>query len=527
MLKKTKFTYRNPNIYIMKKIVFLAILTSLFAAGKMFSQQVNGEIISDQNNLTVVKLWGSHQERGYAYGYLCAQKIKNLYDGYLAPQFGSGLASAKQLIQQGQVLTIAPEYIVEAQAIVDGMTAAGETITNGDYLDILVANSFLDLMGLNSNFGSKELKNGCSSLMTWGDATTGSVDAGKAYVSRHLDWSTSSYLTNNQVLVIHLPSEADEQPWAMIGFAGQMSVLSGANDGGMAAFQHMLSDFNETGTMNPPYDPIWFSLRRALEKSDYNGDGLQDVNDVRSALAASSHGYSEGYIVAALAKADQVTDSLIALVAEVTPNSPTHTYRYNNYADMIPGDNLYAANYEIKRNDHHHYCSRYNNIISSFTDSTAISMADNWDKMRLYSNSGTGNIQFMQFCPDDRLLKLAWNHDLMPGYQNEPDTFHLDELFSPTVSIQAPRQVSKRNSLKLKPNPASNYIYTSIYLTRPSSLTIIIHDSQLNLICQIELEEQPMGHFEHKLNIQDSPVGTYILTIKGDSFSVSKKFVKY
>lgn len=507
--------------------MLLWICFSLLPFGNVFSQQVNGEIISDQNNLTVVKLWGTHQERGYAYGFLLANKIKNIYEGYLMPQFGAGLSGAKLLIQQGQVLSIQPEYITEAQAIYDGMTAAGFSVANGNYLDILVANTFLDLMGLNDNFGTKALKNGCSSLMTWGEATTGSVDAGKAFISRHLDWTASPYLTNNQVLVIHIPSETDEQPWAMIGFAGQMSVLSGVNDGGMATFQHMLSDFNEPSTMNPPYDPIWFSLRRALEKIDYNSDGVQNVNDVRSALAASSHGYSEGYIITALAEADHITDSLIALVAEVTPNTPTHTFRYNNYPDNIPGDNLYAANYEIKRNDHLHYCSRYNGIVSSFTDSTGISKADNWEKMRLYSNSGSGNIQFMQFCPDDRELLLAWHHNGIPGYQNEPDTFNLDELFSPTVSIQSPKPFNKMKSLKLKPNPASSEITAEIFLTAPSSLQIEILDSKQNLIQQMDIEEQAIGKHEFILSLQAQPAGIYFISLKGEYFSVSKKFVKY
>ncbi|MEA3445176.1 MAG: T9SS type A sorting domain-containing protein [Bacteroidota bacterium] len=511
----------------MKKMYLLFICFSLLTPQLQFAQTVNGEIISDQNSLTVLKVWGNHQERGYAYGYLLADKIKDVYEGYLVPQFGNGLANAKLMIQQGQVFNIDQEYITEAQAIFNGITDAGVSISNGDYLDILVANTFLDLMGINENFGSAKLKNGCSSLMTWGDATTGSVDAGKAYVSRHLDWTASPYLTNNQVVLIHLPSENDEQPWIMIGFAGQMSVLSGVNNGGQAAFQHMLSDFNESSVMNMPYTPIWFSLRRALEKYDYNNDGTQNVSDIRSALTASTNGFSDGYIITALAGSNQIYDSLIAMVAEVTPNAPTHVFRYNDYEDQIPGDNLYAANYEIKRNDHHHYCSRYNSIATSFTDSTNISMADNWDKMRLYSNSGSGNIQFMQFCPDYRMLVFAWYHNGQPAYQNNPDTFYLDELFSPPVAIRQPKTYSQKRSMKLRPNPANTEITAEIFLSNNSKLLLEIFDSNFNKIKEIIIPEKGKGLHQFKFSLEGRPAGVYIINISGKGFSISEKFVKY
>jgi hypothetical protein len=32
------------------------------------------------------------------------------------------------------------------------------------------------------------------------------------------------------------------------------------------------------------YEPIWFSLRKAIESADYNQDGLENVNDVRSLI---------------------------------------------------------------------------------------------------------------------------------------------------------------------------------------------------------------------------------------------------
>ena len=510
----------------MKTKIIITLLLAMFAVDALHSQ-VNGTIISDQDKLTVVKVWGTHQERGFAYGYLLADKIKDIYEGYLMPNFGNGLTSAKQLVQQGQVFTIAPEYVTESQAIYDGMVAAGFTISNGDYLDVLVANTFLDLMGIDENFGNKLLENGCSSLMTWGDGSNGSVDAGKAFISRHLDWTAHQKLLDNQVLVVHFPSETNEQPWAHIGFAGLMSVLSGFNNSGLSAFQHMLSDFNQLSTINPPYTPIWFSLREALEKVDYNNDGQNNTNDVRDALLASANGFADGYIVSVLAEADNLTDSLVAMVAEVCPKAPTHTIRYNDYPDNIPGDNLYAANYEIKRNNHQHYCSRYNATASSFLDSTGISKTDNWEKMKLYSNSGGGNIQFMQFCPADREFLLAWHHNNQVAYQHSPDTFLLDELFSSTFSVEPIQSKKRIKSFKIKQNPVRDALRLEVFLAQASPVEIKVVGLNGNEVAKLSIPETKQGTHQLEVPLNSELHGIYMVQVSGNNFSLSQKFVKY
>ena len=230
----------------MRKIIVFAAVT-LFSIQFQFAQNVQGVLLSDTGNISVVKVWGTHSERGFATGYLLGEKIKSIYTGYIMPAFGSYLATAKTIIQQSQHLKIDPAYMEEAKAIVNGMSFAGIDVTGFDSLDVLVANSFLDLQNL-SYFQNLQLDNGCSSLMSWGEATNGTALDGKSVIARHLDWSTNASIINNQAMVIHIPSEEDEQPWLLIGFAGQISALSGVNSSGLSAFQHMLSDFSGSGT---------------------------------------------------------------------------------------------------------------------------------------------------------------------------------------------------------------------------------------------------------------------------------------
>jgi hypothetical protein len=152
------------------------------------------------------------------------------------------------------------------------MDSAGTNQADIDYIDVLVFNSFLDIAKLlGVTFRNSPM--GCSSLMDWGDATSGTDLDGKSVISRHLDWDPASALVSNQIMAIHIPSEADEQPWLLIGFAGHIFALSGLNESGLSAFMNVLSDFYGNAQHNKAYEPIWLTIRKLLESTDFNNDG--------------------------------------------------------------------------------------------------------------------------------------------------------------------------------------------------------------------------------------------------------------
>ena len=437
----------------MKNFIITLIILVLICKFS-YNQNVNGIIVSDSNNLTIVKLWGTHEERGFAYGYLLGDKITDIVNGYILPVFGNRIDEARDIIIKGEDLIIDSIYFEESKALIAGMDSAGTNTAGIDYIDGMVYNSFLDLIKLLGIFADTL---GCSSLMDWGDATAGTDLDGKSVISRHLDWSPYNAIINNQVLAIHLPSAVDEQPWIMIGFAGQMSVLSGLNSQ-VSVFQHMMSDFYGSTNHNMGYEPIWLTLRKAIEKKDFNSDGVNNTQDVRDAIAQNVNGFADGYIVAALAPSSAGADSLTALVAELAPQSPYLTFRSNSYPDNIPGDNLYAANYEIKRNNHQHYCSRYNSVITAIGEGINIGSLENWNILRDHSNSYTSNLQFMQVIPELGILNLSVHHDGIPAYQHEPVSYDLYELFSPVSAIDQLENNLSLLKIKLIPNPAQSFL---------------------------------------------------------------------
>ncbi|MBU0765233.1 MAG: T9SS type A sorting domain-containing protein [Bacteroidetes bacterium] len=453
----------------MKKTLLIFSLTIL-SQTTLKAQPVNGIIYADTANITVVKVWGTHYERGYACGFLLHSGIRALYEGYLVPKFGTYLPVAKSIIQQGVHISIDQKFVDEAQGMLDGITAAGEYLAGVDYLDMLVANSYLDLQG----FTSKELglSHGCSSLLSWGGATLNTELYGRSVISRHLDWEPDTAIVNNQVIVVHFPSEPDEQPWLLIGFAGQMSVLSGLNNAGVCAFQNMMSDFYGSPDYYMGYEPIWFSIRKGMETYDFNGDNYNDTYDIRDALAANTNGYADGYIVEALAPSIAGEDSLVAIIAELAAQDPLIVFRGNEYADSIPGDNLYAANYEIKRNDHRHYCSRYYGVIGAIGNGKGIGAEENWAIMRDHSNSSWSNIQFMQVVPEDRILRIAVHDGITAAFLLDSVEFSLDELFD------MPTGTGRTNSRNIStvtvfPHPVSDKATIAIHnVNMPAAFTL-------------------------------------------------------
>lgn len=431
-------------------LIFFLLLSGFFSA-PVAGQPVKGIIYADTSAIQIVKLWGTHAERGYALGYLTGEGIQDMITNYIRPMFGSYYNMARNLVIQGNDLLIDPSYQDEAQGIIDGMDASGTNTGNLDATDILVSNTFLDI----ENLLGKEGGPGCSSLMSWGDATIGTDLEGKSVVSRHLDFPISPVLIDHHTIIIHFPAETDEHPWLHVGFSGMIGTLSGINED-FCAFQHQLADYSGAGLHDKQYTPVWFAMREAIEAADYNHDGHRDVQDVRSALSASQNGFADGNLVCSMARSNEV-DSLVAMVAELTPASPTHTYRYNDYPDSIPGDNLYAANEMIKRNDVMHLSARYNAIRNQLSDGTGISRELNWELMRDYSHQSI-NLQFMQYAPEIDFLQVAVYRNGHPAYDNDPVVFDLQELFDdPSVGIQG----EAFRKVTLFPSPAMATIHVS------------------------------------------------------------------
>ena len=479
----------------MKRLLLnVVFMTVILVAG---AQSVNGVIYADTMGVEVVKVWGTHAERGYALGYLTGSRITDLIKNYIKPSFGPYYSVARGIITAGADIQIPTEYLTESQAVVEGMNAAGSNTEAFDQTDIVLANSFLDVSNL---LAKKGPGNGCSTLMSWGDATAGTDLNGKAVVSRHMDWTVNQVLYRNNSIIVHFPSEPTETKWLLIGYSGMLSALSGANTS-FSVFQQMMSDANISGQHNKLYEPIWMTLRKALESPDYNNDGAANVQDIKSALNERTTGFADAYIITSMGINNPV-DSLVAMVAEIAPIAPTHTYRYNDFPDSIPGDNLYAANNQIRRNNAMNFCNRYNGIRNNIGDGTMISTERNWELMRDYSHQ-SNNMQFMLYAPETDLLRLSVYSSGKPAYQNDPVNFSLAELFEmPFTGFEE----TSSDNIQLYPVPAADKIIVNCITAGKYEAAIIdfngrtVFSEKVNLPGSLSLPALHTGLYTLRLN---------------------------
>lgn len=380
-------------------IICLVLILPTYSSSCSQSKEpvVKGKVITEFNNVQVIKVWGSHYERGFAQGFLLADKIKSIYTGYMQPLFGTYISEGLRLVEEAEVFRIDSAYHIEAQGVIDGIEYAGVFIDDFTPIHLLMSNIFLDIMGLSQMMELRDKRQslGCSVLMNWGEATQNTSLNGEAIVTRHLDWPVHDDIVNNQVIVIHKPAEKHKQNWLMIGFAGQITVLSAINESGFAVFLNMMNNYNEKEIPLPDeaFEPLGFTLRKAIAHKDVKA--LSQIQDV---IASQEQGYAEGFIVAGIGPMRHEKDTA-GFIAELAPTPPHIVFRSLNNEDLLAGSSLYAANSSIAREPKpSDFCSRYTAVSDALKITETIAEKESWDIMRLHSNL-ENNIQFMQFIP--------------------------------------------------------------------------------------------------------------------------------
>ncbi|NQV01685.1 MAG: T9SS type A sorting domain-containing protein [Bacteroidia bacterium] len=508
----------------MKKVIVIVILI-LGSLVSLFSQTVKGEILSDTNNITIVRLWGTVEERGFAHGYLLGDRMLEMHEGFIIPFFGPDYPAALAMIEQGISFSIDSVYIKHAKAMMNGAGAAGCDTAGYSYLDILVGNCWHDIADWNFNKSNSGFQ--CSTFMNWNDATVGTDLDGYSVISRHYDGyfgPLSQFIYDNASIIIHIPSEDDQQPWLSIGYVGDMGPTNGINFNGLSMFSNGLEDQVWDPDTTAGYEPIKFTFRNALESSDYNQDGECNMLDIRDAISSNPQGYSYGWNFSALGPSTAIYDSLIAMVAEVTPEAPYITFRTNSYPDTLPGDNLFAANSQIKRNDYRHYCWRYAGIASNIGNGTNIGSQENWDLMKDYANLGYLNLMFMQYIPEWDQLKLCVYND-SAAYLNDPVTYDVSEFFQlPSIFIAEPEMNSLH--LEILPNPVSSEAVIRYSIDRSTRVMLDIYNSYGQQIACLIKANQAHGKYEVIWQSAAVRPGIYFCTLKAGNQLAVVKIIK-
>jgi hypothetical protein len=450
--------------------------------------QVNGtlEVVDGKPVLTV---WGTHAERGYAQGYLQGEEGKEIFEDYIVGYICSGSSFIYAYVRSHFLgnYTVDAKYVDEAVAMIQGMADAGVSLytsalgRNVDATDLLLSNAIVDLstLTLAGTFG-------CSSTSSWGASTIADpLLAGHLVITRQLDWSKHPTLTDNPLLVVHLPAESDEQPWISIGYAGLFGTLSGVSKSGVSAFLNMGNyDFGASGS---PFHPILLSVRNGMESADYDGDGEHTPSDVVAAIEDRSR--SVGTIVHSTA--DGVAGPSPVIIESNNENGVA--VRTQTHNTMIPGDNLVATNH-FRVLYPPVYCYRYEAIADSLTANAGLSCARSWSFMAGAAGQFGSNVQCIQYVESEGILRWAMDTYSGPAYDQRWTEFDVAELFDSPMGIeeQPARLVLEQNY----PNPFNPTTRIRFTLPTPGRVRLAVHDVSGRLVAVVDDGHRDAGPHE-------------------------------
>jgi hypothetical protein len=518
----------------MKKLIIIVFILSISAFS--FSQTVNGDTLTVDGK-KILKVWGTHYERGYAYGYLLGEQIRQVAVEYFIESI---LMNSVILYNYSRNyflsnFVVEDKYITEAEGMINGMIDSGvDLYCEGldielDEIDLLLANSIVDLSALVLLNIDIENEFGCSSLSSWGESTQDDPQLnGDLVITRNMDWEPHPTLLANHLLVVQFPDEENEVKWLSFTFAGMIGALSGINEQGTAVFLNV-------GNINTyPYEenlhPIFLSLRNGLEVDDYNEDSECDINDIIQAVEDNAH--LSGTITHCVKNPDALIIECNNQNGVVTRDSFDNT--------MIPGDNLVATNH-FRSLYTPVYCDRYQKFADSLNVSTQVSIQRNWN-ITIGAGGVNNNLHTIQYVPTQNIVKWSTARTGEPAYTLEPTIFDLEELFE--LPTQTDYQLLDKPDFSLisYPNPFNPSIqFEIIFSNEQNQQSEQMQTCQPWLIEIYNVKGQKVKEFlivspspGHTLSItwngtdengQSLPTGVYLYQLTAGEYVIAKKMV--
>ncbi len=239
------------------------------AAADTTRNPINGELSTigeGEDAITVLKLWGTPYEMGYAHGKLCADKIRAFYSRLLgAMTVGMGVQPEVVDAAWGQM---EPYVGVEIREEMRGL-AEGAGV---DIKLVQRAHAVPDL----SEFH-------CTFFAAWGKATKD----GHLHQIRALDYETKAGIQDEPALIVFKPE--GQNAFVEIGWVGFIGCISGMNDKHIALSEIGEHFSDEVETLAG--EPMPLLMRRVLQQATTLDEAIAIFKD---AHRTSSYLYCVG-----------------------------------------------------------------------------------------------------------------------------------------------------------------------------------------------------------------------------------------
>jgi hypothetical protein len=408
------------------------------SAKRVDPAQLTGRI-QTIDKVPILTLWGSPQERGFAHGYLLAEDIVTLLDGYLRHSVKDPATFEKQAKMLLKMMAILPRYQKELAGMLDGIHAR-----LGDDVQLGIMKRPLNRDDLMALICIPELARvGCSSFAAWGDMTK----TGETLSGRNLDWFAIPVLDGKEIIIVNLPDkEENTLGWVSITWPGFIGCLTGMNSDGVTVSMH---DVHTDGPSAPMvFTPRGMALREAIE-SAHGGKAVEDVRRVlrrRFAMVGNnvpiSFPWKKGdATAAAVFEYDgHVTDGMGITVRlddggggiQSSSSLDRATVKTSKAPDQ--GDFLLCTNHYRTRGPAE-TCDRYamlrNGCEKCAGDHSRLDIDDGWKLLRKVECDANGKLRTYQsviFEPNKRLMHVAFAKGSRPAAECEPVKLDLNQL---------------------------------------------------------------------------------------------------
>lgn len=514
----------------MKRFIFLLLFS--LSGVLIAAENINGYLEQIEDKL-VLRLKGTHQERGYAKGILMSQEIYNVIYNYMLPVLYNNNTNtynfARYFFTNG--FEVEDRYLTEAQAVIDGMSDSGLSLymplldRDLDAIDILMSNSIVDFVSI-----SRELADtigACSSITSWGESTSEVYGVtGEMIITRHLDWFQNAVIRHNQLVIVHFPAEEGYQNWLSLGVAGLLGCLSAVSESGLAAFYNVGS--NHSYTLDANFHPVLFSIRSAIESADYNQDGTNNHLDIFDALNSKNH--LSGSIIHAVAPL-ALDDMPFVFEVNNEEGISIRTHYSNQLNPAVPLNNLVATNH-FRTLYEPEFCIRYQNIADSLGVSSVMSSQRSWNL--LAGAAGVpSNMQAMQYIPSKQ--ELLWSITLYPGqyaYNEIPTNFDLGYLFTYDENTCTQTPAISTNGIKITNypnpfNPSTNIVFNLSHSSYAKISIFNIKGYPVKILAS-DFFREGSNHLVWNGNCSDGfsqPSGIYFIQVKAETESNQKKIL--
>ncbi|MCA9242808.1 MAG: hypothetical protein KDA32_02545 [Phycisphaerales bacterium] len=257
----------------MKKPVLLAIWMCLAVLTPASLQAGDDRAVcgrvSTQDGITVLELWGTPAEAAYAHGWLMADKIVELVDGFM---LHPDITPNPQMYDALLLPMVRRNFVwsEQQQAEIDALYRGAHDRLGERFRserldralrveDIMAANTMADWFGLF-----------CSSFSVWGALSPD----GATLTARNLDFPNTTVLQTEQVAFVRR-GPTPRQSWVSIAWPGLIGVYTAMNGAGVTISMHDAPGLQLERLAG--FTPRSLILREALESAE----GEDFINDVQ------------------------------------------------------------------------------------------------------------------------------------------------------------------------------------------------------------------------------------------------------